>query len=178
MTAPILRELSATDLDAALPGLRDLLHACVAAGASISFIKPFRPEDASMFWKDSVFPGVQAGTCLLFDAEIDGRVVGSVQFDMNTPPNQHHRGEVRKLLVHPDCRRNGIAKLLMNRLEVAALANHRTLITLDTRTGDAAEPLYASLDYERAGTIPGFARDVASDRLDATTIFYKHLTRE
>ena len=178
MTVPILRELSAPDLDVALPGLRDLLHACVAAGASISFIAPFRPEDAAAFWQDSVFPGVRTGTCLLFVAEMDGRIVGSVQFDMNTPPNQRHRGEVRKLLVHPDSRRNGIAKSLMNRLEVAALTHHRTLITLDTRTGDAAEPLYASLDYQRVGTIPGFARDVAFGRMDATTLFYKHLTRE
>ena len=51
----------------------------------------------------------------------------------------------------------------------------RSLITLDTRTGDKAEPLYASLDYKTAGVIPDFCRDTIEDRLDPTTIMYKAL---
>jgi hypothetical protein len=49
----------------------------------------------------------------------------------------------------------------------------RSLLTLDTRTGDGAEHLYASLGYETAGVIPGYAHDTTEDRLDATTIMYK-----
>jgi hypothetical protein len=51
----------------------------------------------------------------------------------------------------------------------------RSLITLDTTTGAAAEPLYASLGYATAGVIPGYARDPIADRLDPTTIMYKVL---
>src|SRR3546814_4925595 len=46
----------------------------------------------------------------------------------------------------------------------------RSLITLDTRTGDKAEPLYTSIGYQTAGIIPDFCRDTVEDRLDPTTI--------
>ena len=51
----------------------------------------------------------------------------------------------------------------------------RSLITLDTRTGDAAEPLYKGLGYQIAGIIPGYCRDALSERLDPTTVMYKTL---
>ena len=120
-----------------------------------------------------MLPGLQGGGLVLLAAEADGRLAGSVQFDTDTPPNQPHRAEVRKLMVHPDFRRRGIAKSLMADLERRAAAMGRTLLTLDTRTGDFAEPLYASLGYVTAGTIPGYCRDTFLDRLDSTTIMYK-----
>jgi hypothetical protein len=49
----------------------------------------------------------------------------------------------------------------------------RSLLTLDTRTGDKAEPLYAALGYQVAGIIPGYCRDALNDRLDPTTLMYK-----
>ena len=51
----------------------------------------------------------------------------------------------------------------------------RSLLTLDTRTGDAAEPLYAAMGYRTTGVIPGYCRDTHKDRLDSTTIMYKNL---
>ena len=51
----------------------------------------------------------------------------------------------------------------------------RSLITLDTRTGDKAEPLYTSLGYVTAGIIPDFCRDPFEERMHPTTIMYKHL---
>ena len=52
----------------------------------------------------------------------------------------------------------------------------RSLITLDTRTGDSAEPLYASLGYVTVGQIPDFSRDPHdAGKLDATTIMYKRV---
>ena len=44
-----------------------------------------------------------------------------------------------KLLVHPSARRRGIARALMVALEPIALSEERTLLTLDTWTGKAAE---------------------------------------
>src|SRR3546814_20723498 len=72
----------------------------------------------------------------------------------------------RKLLGHPDFRRQGIAKALMAELERRARELGRSLLTLDTRTGDQAEPLYASLGYKVAGMIPDYCRDTLVDRLD------------
>ncbi len=108
-------------------------------------------------------------------ARKDGRIAGSVQLDYDTPPNQPHRAEVRKLLVHPDFRRRGIAKALMAALESRAAELGRSLLTLDTRTGDMAEPLYVSLGYQTAGIIPGYCRDPFKDHFDPTTIMYKAL---
>ena len=79
------------------------------------------------------------------------------------------------MLVHPAYRRKGYARALMVELERRACALKRSLLTLDTRTGDKAEPLYASLGYEVTGIIPDFCRDTLSDRLDPTTIMYKRL---
>jgi GNAT superfamily N-acetyltransferase len=108
-------------------------------------------------------------------ARLDGITAGTVQLDYDTPGNQLHRAEVRKLLVHPQFRRRGIAKKLMAEIESLASGLGRSLITLDTRTGDMAEPLYAAMGYRIAGIIPGFCRDTDSDRLDPTTVMYKNL---
>ncbi|HSP26631.1 MAG TPA: GNAT family N-acetyltransferase [Saliniramus sp.] len=174
MDSPItISSLSGDEAQAHLKELAGLLHACVHDGASISFVLPFTIEDATTFWAKSVLPQVRAGTRVLLVARQAGVLAGSVQLDHDTPPNQPHRAEVRKLIVHPDFRRRGIARALMAELETIAAKLGRSLITLDTRTGDTAEPLYASMGYTTAGVIPGYARDPAGSRLDATTVMYK-----
>ena len=127
------------------------------------------------FWQAKVLPAVADGTLALWVARQDGRVAGSVQLDCDTPPNQPHRAEVRKLLVRVDFRRRGIARALL-RSRGARGPPGRSLITLDTRTGDSAEPLYASMGYRTVGVIPGFSRAPRdAGRLDGTTIMYKPL---
>lgn len=170
-----IRALTAEDLSDTLGDLAELLHACVHAGASVNFVLPFSGKDAQAFWMAKVLPGVRSGGLVVLVAEIDGALVGTVQFDIDTPPNQPHRAEVRKLLVHPDRRRRGIGKALMAELERRALAMGRTLLTLDTRSGDDAEPLYVALGYQTVGQIPGYCRDPFDGRLDATTIMFKTL---
>src|SRR5262249_48597945 len=124
-----------------LVALADILHATVHAGASVSFILPFTIGDARDFWLNRVLPDVVAGGRRVLLARTDGRIVGTVQLDLAMPPNQQHRAEVAKLLVHPDARRRGIGRALMQELEALARAQGRALLTLDTRTGDSAEPL-------------------------------------
>ena len=169
-------ELLQTDSIASeIEELSELLHACVHAGASVNFILPFPIEEARRFWLDKVSPGVRVGLRKLMVARKDGMIVGAVQLDLATPPNQQHRAEVAKLLVHPNARRQGIARSLMLAIEDVVRAERRTLITFDTRTGDAAEPLYLSMGYTLVGSIPRYARDAHSAKLDATSIFYKEL---
>lgn len=175
MITAAITALSYQDAQARLPELACLLHACVHDGASISFVLPFSMTEAETFWTTKVFPSLRAGGTILLVAEADDCIAGSVQLDHDTPPNQPHRAEVRKLLVHPDFRRRGIGKALMADLEHRAQEMGRSLLTLDTRTGDKAEPLYTSMGYETAGIIPDFCRDTVSDRLDPTTIMYKAL---
>ena len=158
-----------------LDALGRLLHACVLDGASVGFVLPFTEADGVAYWRDRVLPGVAAGTGLLLVAHVDNRLAGTVLLDCDTMPNQPHRAEVRKLLVHPAYRRRGIARALMTALERLAATRGRRLLTLDTRTGDSAEPLYTALGYQTSGVIPGYCRDPSTDALDPTTIMYKTL---
>ena len=164
---------SAFDQD--LDMLSDVLHAVVHVGAGVSFVVPFSLEDARAFWVDKVLPGVRARTRRVLVARLNARIVGTVQLDLAMAPNQHHRAEVTKLLVHPDARRRGIARALMVALEGVALSEGRTLLTLDTWTGGHAELLYRSLDYVTVGVIPRFARGSLTPGLEPTTIMYKEL---
>ncbi|HTS64039.1 MAG TPA: GNAT family N-acetyltransferase [Candidatus Acidoferrales bacterium] len=163
------------DSSTGLDMLAAVLHAAVHAGASVSFILPFSREDARAFWERDVMPRVLAGTRRVLVARLAARVVGTVQLDFATPPNQRHRAEILKLLVHPDARRQGVGRALMIAAEALARADNRTLLTLDTRTGDLAEPLYLSLGFVRVGVIPNYARAPHSPVLEATTIMYKQL---
>jgi acyl-CoA dehydrogenase len=79
-----------------------------------------------------------------------------------------------KLLVHRAARRRGIAERLMDALEREARAEGRTLLVLDTVTGDPAERLYEKLGWSRVGVIPGYAL-YPDGRLCDTTVFYKYL---
>ncbi len=167
---------AAASVDADLDGLGGLLHACVHEGGSVSFVLPFSREAAKAFWRHDVLPGVDAGTRCVLLARSNGEIVGTVQLDMATPPNQPHRAEVRKLLVHPEVRRRGIACALMRALEDHARAAGRTLLTLDTVTGGNAEPLYLSMGYVAVGSLPGYALNFDSSKLEATTIMYKQLS--
>lgn len=162
-------------ITARLPQLSELLHACVHDGASIGFILPFSRQDSEHFWTGNVLPAVARGVRQLLVAELDGEIAGAVQLDWDTPANQAHRAEVRKLLVHPKFRRRGIARQLMLAVEARARELPRSLLTLDTRTGDHAEPLYVSLGYRVAGVVPGYALAPEGGRLDATTVMYRQL---
>jgi ribosomal protein S18 acetylase RimI-like enzyme len=173
MSETIVKELNAGELLQHLAGLADVLHASVNAGASVNFILPYSLDDSRAFWLDKVLPAVETGGRLLLVALLNEKPVATVQLIIEMPPNQLHRAEVTKLLVHPDFRNRGIARQLMGLLEQRARALGKRLITLDTRTGDKAEPLYQSLGYQTAGIIPGFARNTEEDCYHPTTYMYK-----
>jgi len=162
-------------LDQDVDMLGEVLHAVVHAGAGVSFFVPFSLDEARAFWLDKVLPGVSARTRRVVVARSGARIVGTVQLDLAVPPNQQHRGDVAKLLVHPVARRRGVARALMAALEAIAQSEGRTLLTLDTVTGSHAEPLYLSLGYIRAGVIPRYARGSLTPDLESTTIMYKEL---
>ena len=51
----------------------------------------------------------------------------------------------------------------------------KTLVTLDTRTGDVSENLYRGVGFEQAGIIPDFAFDPDGAARHATTYMYRYL---
>lgn len=175
MTGVTLSVLRPDEVGEAEGALAAILLACVRSGASVGFVEPFPAEAAQEFWR-GILPGIARGDRVIWLARIGARAVGTVQLVPMTMPNQSHRAEVSKMLVHPDFRRRGIARALLAALQAEAWAQGRSLLTLDTRSGDHAQPLYASMGFQVAGSIPGFARNPAGDGFDATTYMFKHLT--
>jgi GNAT superfamily N-acetyltransferase len=168
-----VRRLSATEVHAQLDGLAAVLADCVAGGASVSYMAPFSHEQARAAF-EAVAAEVEQGRRLVIAAFADDRLVGTVQVILALPPNQPHRGEIAKLLVHRSARRRGIAQLLMAHAESEARAEGKTLLVLDTVTGDNAERLYARLGWTRVGVIPGYALYPDGRPCD-TTVFWKAL---
>ena len=165
-------------VDADIEMLAEILRAIVYSGAGVSFVVPFSMDEARAFWRDVVLPGVRAGRRRVLVAFDHARIVGTVQLDLAMMPNQQHRTEVCKLLVHPDHWRRGIARALMLALEPVAREERRTLLTLDTWTGRSAEQLYRSIGYTVVGVIPRFARGSTTAELEGTTIMYKELSAQ
>ncbi len=168
-----IRRLAGTELRAQLDGLAEVLADCVAGGASVSYMAPFSHEQARAAF-EAVAAEVEQGRRLVLAAFAEGRLVGTVQVILALPPNQPHRGEIAKLLVHRSARKRGIAQVLMEHAESEARAEGKTLLVLDTVTGDDAERLYARLGWTRVGVIPGYALYPDGRPCD-TTIFWKAL---
>ncbi|WP_425902114.1 GNAT family N-acetyltransferase [Agrobacterium radiobacter] len=157
----------------ALPELCEVLAACVNGGASVGFMLPFSPQDAEPFWR-SVAETTGEGTTIHVAAEVDGKVVGTVQVGLASKPNQPHRGDLMKLLVHPSARGLGLARMLMQKVEEEAVKRGRTLLVLDTATGSDAEAIYPRLGWERIGVIPDYAL-FPDGRFCGTILFYKRI---
>ncbi|HWD37225.1 MAG TPA: GNAT family N-acetyltransferase [Fimbriimonas sp.] len=163
---------SSSDLDQMAEVLLEAVH----GGSSVSFVFPFSFEDARRFWSETVMPDVSNGGVRAYVARVDGQIVGTALLCLAMPPNQKHRASVAKMLVHPRARRQGIARALMVRVEQVAKEEGKTLLTLDTHSGSAAERLYESLGFVVMGVIPRFSKAVDSDELQDATFFYKELT--
>ena len=157
-----------------LDAMAEVLHACVHDGANVGFILPFDMKQARDFWREKIAPGLVAGKRVVLMAKLNRHVAGTVQLNLDTPPNQPHRADVSKLLVHPKYRMLGVGRALMQHIESYGTNAGRRLLTLDTAT-NIAENLYLSLGYERAGYIPGYAREPHEDRFIGTTIMFKLL---
>jgi GNAT superfamily N-acetyltransferase len=153
--------------------LATILCACVDAGASVSYLPPLAMEVARAFWK-RMAADVAAGTRIQLAAWEDAMLVGTVMLEFASSPNQPHRAEVQKLLVHPAARRRSLARALMRRAEQEAQRAGRSLLTLDTRAGDAAENLYRAMGWHEAGRIPGYALNADLTPCD-TIFFWKHV---
>ena len=117
---------------------------------------------------------MESGERILLAAYADGKLVGTVQIALPWQPNQPHRADIAKLLVTRSARGQGVATLLMRQAEEHARAAGKTLLVLDTVTGDAAERLYERLGWSKVGVIPKYALYPDGRSCD-TTVFFKEL---
>lgn len=168
-----IRRLAPAELPAHLDALADVLADCVAGGASVGFMAPF-PNAEARAVVEGMAAEVEKGNRLLLAAFAGDRLVGTVQVILALPPNQPHRGEITKLLVHRSARKRGVAERLMARADAEARAEGKTLLVLDAVTGGDAERLYARLGWTKVGVIPDFAL-YPDGRFCDTTYFFKSL---
>ncbi|TMA22054.1 MAG: GNAT family N-acetyltransferase [Deltaproteobacteria bacterium] len=170
----MVRILTAEEVTARTGELGGILLDAVAGGASVSFLAGFSREDAESFYANAAREAAAGRRAVLAAFEGDA-LLGTVQLLLDTPPNQPHRAEVAKMLVHRSARRRGHARSLMLGIEAEAKARGRTLLTFDTMAGGAAEKLYLSLGYVRVGEIPRYALWPDGSGPGATAVFYKLL---
>lgn len=173
MPDAIIRVLTEDEARDALPALAEVLSDCVEGGASVGFLQPFTPQDARPFW-EGVAAAVARSETVLIVAEVDGRALGTVQIGLATMPNQPHRADIKKLLVHRQARGLGLARRLMEQAEAEAVKRGRRVLVLDTATGEPAEAIYERFGWQRAGVVPDYAL-MPDGRYCATTFFYKHV---
>jgi ribosomal protein S18 acetylase RimI-like enzyme len=152
--------------------LAGLLMDAVTSGAGVSFMSDLRFDDAVRWWRKTLDASTDRTVILV--ARDEQGIVGTVQLQPSWAPNQPHRADVAKLIVHRRGRRRGIARLLMEELERHAREQRFTLLLLDTCKGSAAEQLYSSLGWIRVGEVPHFALNPDESWCD-TVFFYKHL---
>ena len=161
--------LTPDQFEAAIPRLGEILADAVNSGAGVSFMLPFSATDGAAYWS-----GVDPEKKRVFAAIENGTIAGVVILERAWAPNQPHRADISKMLVHRDFRRRGVGTLLLKALEDEARRIDLTLLTFDTVTQSPAEAFYRELGYVCAGRIPDYAFS-PTGRLDDTTIFYKQL---
>jgi GNAT superfamily N-acetyltransferase len=167
--------LAAPVADAALEQLATVLADCVEGGASVSFMSPFSHAEALAFFR-KVAGSVAAGDTILLAARLDGKIVGTVQLGLDTPPNQPHRADIKKMLVHRAARGHGIGAALMAEVEEEARRRGRWLLVLDTVPGENGHRLYLRAGWTQTGLVPDYAL-FPDGRLCDTAIMWKRLTR-
>lgn len=169
---PAIRALERLDA-AAIDALSAVLIDCVEGGASVSFMLPMTRAKAAGFWQD-VAASVERGERLIYVAEDDAGIAGTVQLVWASPENQPHRADVAKMLVHRRARRRGLGAALLRAAEHGARAHGRTLLVLDTVSGGDGDRLYAAGGWQRVGEIPDYALWPGGG-LCATTLYFKSL---
>jgi GNAT superfamily N-acetyltransferase len=151
-SAPEITPLTlAPDTVAALAAI---LIEVVANGGSVSFMHPLSPADAEAFWTRSL-GAADEGRRIVLGARLARELVGTLMTGLA------HRGR-------------GVARALMIEAERLAVANGRTLLTLDTAEEDGAAGLYEGLGYQYVGTIPDYALKPLGG-LTGTRIYFKRI---
>nr|MCU0885160.1 GNAT family N-acetyltransferase [Beijerinckiaceae bacterium] len=100
-------------------------------GASVSFMAGVTRAEAVRFWT-RVAEGVAEGQRILLIAEKAGRLLGTVQVVASGTPNQPHRADLAKMLVHRDGRNKGVGAALLAHAERVAHEAGWWLLVLDT----------------------------------------------
>ena len=135
MTSPILRPLRPEEM----PALVALHAASFAALATAAYPASLVPAYVAMLHAPDYAPEVLASD--IWVAERDGALLGSAGW----APQPDGAARIRKVFVHPDAARQGLATRLVRAAEERARAAGHARFVLRAYLG--AVPLYESLGY-------------------------------
>jgi GNAT superfamily N-acetyltransferase len=172
MRSVVVERLTSSACDDDVSGLAALLLDAIDGNAGISFMPGLTAADAEAWWRSLL--ATMPPRAVVLVARDDEGIAGTVQVQPSWAPNQPHRGDLAKLIVHRRRRGEGIARALMIAAEREAAAAGLTLLVLDTCKGSAAERLYTSMGWMRVGEIPGFALNPDGSMCD-TVFFFKKI---
>ena len=172
MAAVTIDRLRGDASAADVSGLAQVLLDAIDSNAGISFMPGLTQAGAEAWWR-TLLTTLPPRAVVIVARDADG-VVGTVQVQPAWAPNQPHRGDLAKLIVHRRARGQGIAHALMVAAEREAAAEGLTLLVLDTCKGSAAERLYTAMGWVRVGEVPDFAFN-PDGSLCTTVFFYKTL---
>jgi GNAT superfamily N-acetyltransferase len=159
--------------DREIQGLCDVLIDCVEGGASVSFMLPISRAKAEAYWRSTSASAARGERVVLSAEDAAGTILGTIQVVLDQPENQPHRGDIAKMLVSRRARRQGVGAALLAAAERAAQSAGKTLLVLDTASGDA-ERLYRRQGWQPCGQIPNYALWPDGTPCE-TTIFFKAL---
>ena len=166
-----VRRLTPAEVREQLDALAAVLADCVEGGASVGYMTPFSQADAREVF-EAYAHDAEDGRRIILGAFLDGELIGTAQLVVSVPPNQPHRADVARVLVHRSARRRGIAERLMEQLEQEARTEGKTLLVLDAVSGGDAARLYERLGWTTVGVIPNYAL-YPDGRFCDTTVFWK-----
>ncbi|KAI0533301.1 acyl-CoA N-acyltransferase [Xylaria digitata] len=163
-----------------LPSLQRLLQRCVnddPAGSSIGFLAPLSDDAATKHWLDlqPSMSGPRPENTLLVATVGENNVVATVVIARALKETHAYKGEIRKLLVRPDFRRNGLGHVMMGEAERVAREDLGIeLLVLDTVTALPARLFYLKAGWTEWGVCPDYAMNAMGNKHDVS-FFFKRL---
>ncbi|KAJ7224857.1 acyl-CoA N-acyltransferase [Mycena haematopus] len=163
-----------------IPSFADIHITCIETDHTLAtFAPPLKRAVIIDWWKARVRDVIDGKRIIIMaladNAEGQQQLAGYVVLYRPLTETGPFRGEVEKLLVSPNFRRRGLARMLMKRLEEEAKIHGQTLLRLSTGTGSPAETMYLKLGYIKLGVIPRYGFSPADGSLIDKTFFWKHL---
>src|SRR5712692_3728436 len=111
MIEQLVRPVSEADIR----DLAALMLDAIDSGASVGFLASCDRDRAERWWHDTITTADDRWIFLV--ARDPQGILGTVQLRPAWAPNQQHRGEIAKLLVHRRARRQRVGTALMEAIE-------------------------------------------------------------
>jgi ribosomal protein S18 acetylase RimI-like enzyme len=156
--------LEAAD-QAAVDAAYRVVRGVMEQGGAVGWVHvPDRAETAE--WLARIAAEVAAGRTRMAAVGAGGRVDALGRWTRYAKPAVAVNAEIVQVMVHPDARGQGLARLLVGALVEDARANRVETLTLDVRGNNhAAMALYESFGFEVSGRLPDFVA-VGDERWD------------